>query len=261
MAKLENGKLLLEEDEHALLVEGKNYSIIDGGKGNFLLVEKKFEPKEEKTKENKEDKLSEEKKQIIDLIKKENLSNLVEGKFEQMLNEKQRKALLELVIEQKVFVFKLNPSYKKGVYRLKEREERKNGLEKNEKENEAQSKKEIIIPEKELHEYSIDVEGIQVIRNKVEAEMFCNEREKEIKEGIIKGLKSFDGNYYLIRENLLRQFLLRAQKSFETKNLQNIEELSKNIKSAKLVAKIVCEFLKEEGALVEKKRDNYFYVS
>lgn len=135
MAKVIGKNISLNPEESNLLGEGKEYEIIPNDKGIFLMIDKThLKEKEGKQVCVKVPALEEEKQQVIELIQKRKLSELVEGKFESTLNENQKKALLQLVTSGQVFVFKLNESYKKGVYRIKEDEEKNGNREKKESE-------------------------------------------------------------------------------------------------------------------------------
>ncbi|MCX6801159.1 MAG: hypothetical protein NTZ73_03145 [Candidatus Diapherotrites archaeon] len=261
MAKLENGKLILNEEETEFLKEGKEYSLIPNNEGIFLLIDKEIEGKE-KQKEKKIDGLAEEKEQVIGLVKKEkNLGELVEGKFERRLNEKQKKALLQSVAEGKIFVFKLNESYQKGVYRVRDEGA---GEGKGNTEEISKIKKEIEERagiEKDQKEYSLEKDGILVVRNDETVRQFCMENEREIKEGKLRGVKSFDGNYYIMEGWLLNRIMKKALESFKKNPNQKLEELAKNIKTSKVFTKAVCEFLKEGGELLERRREQYYLIT
>ncbi len=120
MAKLEGSNLVLSSEEMEILKNCKDLELIPNQEGIFLLIDKALAIENEGKKFCVDVPLIEEQKQVIGLIKKARLSDLVEGKFEQQLDDKQKKALLELIVGGKVFVFKLNDSYKKGIYRVSE---------------------------------------------------------------------------------------------------------------------------------------------
>jgi len=259
MAKVGDKKLLLlSDEEHGLLSAGKEYDLIPNQKGIFLLIDKTLIGKNEGKQvcvqvPEKKSELEEEAQQVLGMVKKGALSELVEGKFEETLNEKQRKALLALVAEGKIFVFKLNESYKKGVYRVKEEEfaveERKK------KDSETAEAK-----EKAWNEYNLDQDGFLIIKGKDSAARASMEYEKEIKEGLLRGIRSFDGNYYLLQTDLLNDYIKKILSSMEKQPTQTCNDLSKTINASKTLTSIICEFLKEEGELLERKKGAYTYV-
>jgi hypothetical protein len=252
MAKLEGNKLVLSKDETELLRGTSEMEIIPNKKGIFLLMDQKMVCEIAPIKKAEEI-LDEESQQVIGLIEKEKLSNLVEGKFEEQLNEKQKKALIQLLRDGKVFVFKLNESYKKGVYRVKEEETSK-------REGKKESE-DFFAKEKPSEEYTIEEDGFLIIQGKENAYNASQHFLMQIKEGTLRGIKSFDGNYYLIQTTLLTDYMTRVALALSAKNNQSAEELAQNIKASKQLTKIICEFLKEEGQLLEKKKGLYQYIN
>jgi hypothetical protein len=254
MAKVSNRRIELTSEEIALLDEGKEFELIPNDKGIFLLIDKSMI----KEKEGKQvcvevQSLEEEKQQVVGLIKKGNLKDLVEGKFESTLNEAQKKALLQLVVSGKVFVFKLNESYKKGVYRVKEDEPLNDNRSIKESENASAI-------EKPWNEYTLEQDGFLIIKGKDKAMNASHEFERQIKEGLLKGLKSFDGNYYLIQTDLLEAYIQKIVLAFANKPTMTVQELSESIKASGMLTKIICEFLKEEGEILEKKKGLLKYI-
>ena len=255
MAKL-LGKSITLSDSEAKLLNGKTELVLlPHQEGVFLLVDSSLLSKKEESEEYSnipKINLDETKQEVIGLIKKEKLSDLVEGKFESTLNEVQKLALNELLKEGKVFVFKLNESYKKGVYRVKEEEI---SAEKKTKESENFS-----APEKQIQEYTLENDGFVIANNTSLAKELSYKYGQKIKEGILKGIKSFDGYYYLIEQKMLEQYMKKATKSLNEKEEQTLEELAQKINTSKTLTKIICEFLKDEGELLEKKKGNYKYI-
>lgn len=258
MVKIVNKKIALSEEELNLLGENKEYELIPNKKGIFLLIEKELlsTNKEKKVCINlpqvdEKQLVEEEKQKLIGLIRKEKLSNLVEGKFEEKLNETQKNILKKLVEEKKIIVFKLNESYKKGVYRVTEQE------------------KKLVEPinqrfdskEKPIEEYNLTEDGFLIAKNTNAARSLSFEYEGELKEGTLKGIRTFEGTYYLIENELLKQGILKVINSFGEKNSLLLEELAKKINYSKLLTKIICEFLKEEGELIEKKKEQYSQIN
>lgn len=244
---------MLTSEEASMLEEGHEFELIPNQKGMFLLIDKEKINEKEAPKPKHEEKNAEEKEQVIGLIKKARLSDLVEGKFETTLDEKQKKALLSLVVEGKVFVFKLNETYKKGVYRVKDEIIEEAKREKKESED-------FNAPEKESNAYNLGADGFMIIKGKDGASRASHEFERDIKEGLLRGIRSFDGNYYLIQTDLLIPYLNKSVMSFAQKENQTIEELAQNLKVSKVLTRIVCEFLKDEGELMEKKKGIYHYI-
>ena len=257
MAKVIGKNITLNPEEISLLGEGKEYELIPNNKGVFLLIEKSLLKEKEGQQVcvavPQKEILNEEKQQVIGLIKKGKLGDLVEGKFESTLNDKQKKALLELVTTNQVFVFKLNETYKKGVYRVQEEEIAEENRTKKDSES-------ISAPEKQFDKYTLEEDGFLIIKGKESAARASYEFEKKIKEGLLRGIKSFDGNYYLIQTDILQNYITKSVLAFGEKPTQTLEELSMNLKISKMLTKVVCEFLKDEGELMERKKGMLTYI-
>lgn len=182
---------------------------------------------------------------IFGLLKAKTLSERVEGNFEKLLSKEETSRLNELVKEGKVLAFKLNESYKKAVYKLPEFK----------KESEAISAK-----DKLIEEYSLEQDGFLIAKNEERAKRLSQELSERIKNGEIKGIKSFDGNYYIVENALLEKYRAKTIGAFKEKKSLYLSEVSKILGISRTLAKIACDFLKEDGELLEKKKDLYQYI-
>lgn len=256
MVKLVGKSIALSDAEAKLLSKSEELVLLPHQEGVFLLVDSKLLKKKEENNEYSnmpKINLDETKQEVIGLIRKDKLSDLVEGKFESTLNEVQKLALHELLNDGKVFVFKLNESYKKGVYRVKDEEEI--SIEQKAKESENFN-----AIEKQIHEYNLDKDGFMIANNSSLAKELSQKYEQKIKEGILKGIKSFDGYYYLIEQKILEHYMRKATTILNEKEEQILEELAQKMNTSKTLTKIICEFLKDEGELLEKKKGHYKYI-
>ncbi|MFA5361076.1 MAG: hypothetical protein WC290_01360, partial [archaeon] len=114
--------------------------------------------------------------------------------------------------------------------------------------------------EKKIEEYNLEQDGFLIAKNTDKARALSFEYEGQIKEGMLKGIRTFDGNYYLIETDLLEEGLVKIINMFREKKSLTLEETSKLINYSKTLTKIICEFLKEEGELLEKRKDQYSYI-
>jgi len=285
MAKIEDGKIVLTKDELNLLKNSEELELIPNQEGVFLLIDKKIALEQEGKQVCVEVPLIEEQEQVLKLIEKGNLSELVEGKFEETLNEKQQRALLELIVAKKVFVFKLSESYKKGVYRIKEDEEKTGAEEKNgektgaeqkgkleeqksELENEEQKKKIKIFDSENseatprlLTEYSLEKDGFVATKNVEMAKALSNKYRKRIEDKELIGIRNFEGVFYLIENKLLEKYLKKFLEELEKEKTITIEGITKKLNVSIELTKIVLEFLKEDGEIIEKKKGSFNYIS
>ena len=256
MAKLEGSNLVLSSEERELLKKCKDLELIPNQEGIFLLIDKTLAVENEGKQFCVDVPLLEEQQQVIGLIKQTRMSDLVEGKFEQQLNDKQKRALLELIVSGKVMIFKLNDSYKKGIYRVKDDEKEEETKKHEPKESENYSAEKKAVPD-----YTFEKDGFVATTNNERAKILSSEHKEQIEDGELKGIKSFEGIYYLIQTYLLEKYTKKTLQIFENKNETTIEDLSKEISVSIELTKIVCEFLKEDGELLEKKKGKYTYIS
>ncbi len=183
---------------------------------------------------------------ILGLLKVKGLSERVEGNFEKLLNKEELERLKELVKEGKVIPFKLNESYKKAVYKLPEP-----------KRKESES---IEAKDKAIEEYSMENDGFLIVKNEERAKRISQDFSEKIKAGEIKGIKSFDGNYYIIENSLIEKYRGRVIKEAKEKKSISLNEISSALGVSKTLSRILCEFLKEDGELIEKKRELFQYI-
>jgi len=246
MAKLDGNKLLLNKEELTLLGESKELELIPNKKGIFLLIDKNTDTthSEEVVVEKNEDE-----DQLLQKISEKKLTELVEGKFEETLNKKEKELLQKLLSEKKVTIFKLNDSYKKGVYRVNE----KATLKKYDSEK-------FEIDKKPLPDYDLEKDGFFATSNLERARILSAEHKERIEEGELRGIKSFEGTYYLIQNDLLENYTKILLNIFNEKENNSIIELGKTANISLELVKIICEFLKEDGELLEKKKGEYTYI-
>ncbi|MFA5763876.1 MAG: hypothetical protein WC915_03605 [archaeon] len=258
MAKIVNGKIILTNEESLLLKDNTEFELIPNQKGIFLLIEKDVVTDVnhitcfvDETDMMKIDKIELE---VINKIRTAKLSDLVEGKFELTLNPEQKKALTKLIKEEKIILFKLNETYKKGVYKIAE--EKKETIDNTPKESENFN-----APTKLLPDYNLQKDGFISTTNTERARILSSEYKEQIESNNLRGIKSFEGVYYLISNALIEKHLGNLIKILEKEKELTIEELAKKENISIELTKIICEFLKEDGELLEKQKGKYKYIN
>lgn len=221
-----------EESNTIGLDSKKDYILTKAKEGIWIMVENG----EKKLVDDVEEKL-------IEKIKKMSLSERVEGVFETKLNEDESKKLMEMLNENKIEKFKLNESYKKAVYQLKDSE------------NTTFENK-----EKPFHEYTLEKDGFAVVKNEARAKELSNRLSKKIKDGEIKGTRSFSGEFFIINFPLLEKSQEKILIELKKTKTSDLETLSKETTLTKTLCRIALEFLKEDGQLIEKRKGNYQYI-
>lgn len=214
---------------------------------------------------------------IFSLLEKKDLKERVEGKFEKFLNEGELKRFNELLKQGEIIKFTLSKKYTKAIYKSraeKEREENKNspGRESaaipagpagsasqswGKKPGQENAKKGSA---ENFAGGNLDEKGYLVIRNEGDAKRFSSEMGDRMKKGEIKGMKSFDGNFYVILSESYSQFAEKVLTYIEKKKTAQLDEIANDLKIDKTLAKIICEFLMEDGSLSEKRKGLYQYV-
>lgn len=242
-----------KESKESGLVEGKRYDLKKTGEGEWLLAESKAEDSKEQELEQK----------ILKMLDKESLGERVEGKFEEKLSKEEQAVFKKMLDKGEVVAFKLNDKYKKAVYKVLEEKETQGGVAGPgkaggvTKPNKAWS----AATEKPSEEYTIEEDGIMVIKNTAQAQVIALGMQEKIKEGEIKGIKGFDGPFYVITSELYEKFRETVLKVFKSSQKIGLVELAEKAGASKTLCKIVCEFLKEEGEIIEKRKESYEFIS
>ena len=239
-----------KEAKDAGLSKDREYEICRATEGVWVLVERKGETHKKGNSAKKEDNASE---RILSMIGELPLSERVEGKFEKTLGKEALQAFNSLLKEGKIEKFRLNPSYKKAVYQLP-----KTGNSPNSPAAPQNPPK--VNAQKEDGTLTLGDEGYMVISNEPAARKFSMDNEEKIKRKEIRGTRSFDGGFYIISAELYDGQMPKLLQRIKKERVVNVEELSRAMKMEPVLAKIICEFLREEGELIERKKGFYEYV-
>lgn len=180
---------------------------------------------------------------------KKALQMRVVGKFEKGLNEIELKRFNELVRQGIVEQFKLNPSYKKSIYRLNE--------------------KKLSVPNEPVKsdassgwsEADFQKNGFAVLIGDQNAREFSQAFEYDFKAGEIKGLKSFDGSFLAIRKAVYLASQAKIVSFLENqKKAVTADEIALATTLSKKLVLVSCEFLKEDGQIFEKTKGQFRLV-
>jgi len=245
----------------AKLDPAAGYELVRVKKGIWVLVQKEVQKPNENPLDAK----------ILKMVKEKSLQERVEGKFEGLLEKEELARFKELLAEGKIVAFKLSPKYKKAVYKTKDDAEGKNpkgregAKEKNLGTGEKAAGKNLCIKESEsfdakekrVDQYSFEKDGFLVFKNNTRAKHLSNQYKKEIEEGKIRGIKSFDGQFYIAENALYQKYRDKALAFVKVEKGIDSKKLAEKLGVSKILAKIVCEFLKEEGEIIEKRKDQF----
>ncbi len=251
--------LLLSEREFNELGFDPNreYEVVKAKAGLWVVVDKgplAREDPEERALENK----------VRDLIAKKSLSERVEGKFEKYLNNKELAQFQKMLKEKKLVLFKLNESYKHGVYKLPEEVEvpKKAGAPAGAAGNPAAASAPAAKPtamtqpglEKKPEEYALDKDGFMVCKNHFEGLQAQQGLEARIKAGEVKGLKTFEGEVYFVRSDVLVRYRKKFLDYLSAKKMSSLDNAAKDLNMSKALIRVIAAFLDDQGELIEKRK-------
>ncbi|MCD6247403.1 MAG: hypothetical protein J7J87_03165 [Candidatus Diapherotrites archaeon] len=247
------------------------YELIEITNGVFALVEKKSADTKFKAIDEK----------IFSLLKRKKLAERVEGKFEKFLNGAELKRFRELIKQGRIVPFKLSEKYKKAVYKtpeeIKKLEEKEREKVQTQKQQLAKSYplqpmqrasiaepasahlKPVVLPrfdqakQFEKHDYAI-------IKDEVAAKELSSRLSSEIKRKEVLGIRTFDGEYCVIKKDLYDKYAPVILKYIKDNSPINADRIALDLRIDKPLVKIVCELLREKGEILERRRELYEYV-
>ncbi|MEM3422175.1 MAG: hypothetical protein QXF35_00335 [Candidatus Bilamarchaeaceae archaeon] len=197
--------------------------------------------KEEKKKENEEYKVSEEEKALIQKLLKIRFEERTPAYVSRILNQKEKEILRELENKRFVNVYK-GEKYKQGVYNINDRVYSVIYTQQNKPKNK---------------EDDLFKNGYLVASEK-EALALLEKIKEQIKKGEIRGMKGFDGNYYIITLKLYNELSRKILKTLDKE--KEISEIAKTVKVEEEAVRAVLHFLAEAGEVIEKRKNVYVAV-
>lgn len=192
------------------------------------------------------------KKKIIAILQDKDLSfkERVEGNFEELLKPEDLLVFKEMLKNKEIITYKQSDKYKKAVYVVNEQ-------------------KPAVIPapsKPAVTEENADTiikdflkKKFALIKSLATADKFSKEFYSKFKNNEIKGQKSFDGYFYVIDVMLYNNTRKQILSSGLDKNF-SIEDLSKKLGKDTELLRIAIEFLKDEGVIIEKRKNIYCLV-
>ncbi len=78
---------------------------------------------------------------------------------------------------------------------------------------------------------------------------------------MIKGLKTFDGEYLLVRVDALTKNRQKFLDYVKSKKMTSLDNAAKDLNMPKHLIRVIAEFFKEDGDLVEKRKGLYQIIS
>lgn len=112
-------------------------------------------------------------------------------------------------------------------------------------------------PGKSGEEPCLEIEGFTICKDTNEAKTLSLKLKERIEKGEIRGIKSFDGMFYIAENDLYQKHKDNALALISKETGINSERVSAVLKIDPILARIVCELLKDEGEIIEKRKEQY----
>ncbi|MBI4209913.1 MAG: hypothetical protein HY544_00175 [Candidatus Diapherotrites archaeon] len=186
---------------------------------------------------------------ITGMLRKLPPQERMEGRFEKKLLAAERVKFAEMLAAGKVVKYKSSEVFRKALYTIP-----KNAMA-------TRPEKKFDNAEKPIEEFSLEKDGFLVVRNETRAKALSEELRERIKAGEIRGTRAFSGEFFIIQSALLES---TSQKLLnEMKQLRNatLGQLAEKTGLTPTLIRIAAEFTKEDGAMIEKKKESYQYIS
>ncbi len=201
---------------------------------------------------------------VLRLLKTHRLPDLIEGRFERFLAGEELSAFQELLHAGKIVVIKTNPKFDKGIYREPIPSTDKTTTPPSSATLVPSNVKKIIthtqVIEKPVEEYSLVNDGFMVLRSDGAAKAASFDLQERIRNGEVKGIKSFDGFYYIVENSLLEKYTVKLVSFLQSKKKEELSVIALSQAIPPILARIVLEFAKEDGIVIEKQKNLYAYV-
>lgn len=238
-----------EEARELKLPSQKKFELIKAKEGIWLMVphETKVDAKNLFVEAGSS---AEMEQKIINLIKTLSPRDKMEGWLEKKLNENEKKKLQEMLRDGKVIKYKSSEVFRKALYALPKNTAKKQQNPENKFQN----------TEKPKYDYTLDKDGFMIIKNELNAKTISEQLKDKIKSGEIKGLRSFEGDFYVINSALLQESEKKVLAELAKEPQQTLSQLSTKTNLTPTLVKISIEFLKEDGEVMERKKEVYQYI-
>ncbi|MBM3282125.1 MAG: hypothetical protein FJY86_02170 [Candidatus Diapherotrites archaeon] len=201
---------------------------------------------------------------VLRLLKTHRLPDLIEGRFERFLAGEELSAFNELLHAGKIVVIKTNPKFDKGIYREPIPSVDNTTVSHSSNSIPPSNVKKIIthtqVIEKPMEEYSLVNDGFMVLRSDGAAKAASFDLQERIRNGEVKGIKTFDGFYYIVENSLLEKYTGKLVGFLQTKKKEELSALALSQAIPPILARIILEFAKEDGIVIEKQKNLYAYV-
>ncbi len=189
------------------------------------------------------------KQKIIGLLRKAPPRDRMEGWFEKKLSPEERKKFAEMLARGEVVRFKSSEVFRKALYTLPKKIVKP-----------TQTPRKFENTEKPFQDFTLEKDGFLVVKNEERAKALSEELMDSIKAGEIKGTRAFTGEFFIIYTDLLEGTEAKVLDEIKKSKSARLSELVEKLVLTPTLARIALEFLKEEGQVIEKRKDFYQYI-
>lgn len=183
------------------------------------------------------------------LLKKTPTRDRMEGWFEKKLDREELGKFREMLADGRVIRFKSSEVFRKALYTLPKKQAGRDDA--------ARAFENV---ERPFQEFTLEKDGFLVVKNEERAKALSEELREKIKAGEIKGTRAFTGEFFIIYTKLLESAEKKVLEDIKKAKTCTLAELGEKLKLTQTLTRIALEFLKEEGQVIEKKKDVYKYI-
>lgn len=108
--------------------------------------------------------------------------------------------------------------------------------------------------------YLLSKSGFLFTKNEGKANELSQQFYAAFKEKKVRGLKDFDGTFYVFDESAYQQYVQQAASYMKEQKKVAVEDLAAHFGWSADLTRGLCCFLKEDGMILEKKKGTYQYI-
>lgn len=229
------------------LTDGRHALVLEESESKLGLKEGDYEAhKTPKGIELREVEMDRKEKTFYDKLYRLKFKDRIEGILEKSLSEEEKLTLLELVKKGKVLKYKGGDQYRNHLYVTDEEFTRMNS------ENQSKATSGASVQ-------GFASNGYYKTKSQEEAVELSQKHAEEIRSGEVLGVKSFSGDYYVIRRGVFEDCYPKVLASL-SKGEKTAEDVASEIKADADKCEIVLGLLNDQGQVFEKSRGSYRLV-
>lgn len=116
------------------------------------------------------------------------------------------------------------------------------------------------VPASEKNTYLLSKSGFLFTKNESKAKELSDQFYIAFKEKKVRGLKDFDGTFYVFDESAYQKYVQLAAAYLREQKKVKVEELATAFSWSPDLTRGLCCFLKEDGLILEKNKGTYQFI-